>query len=121
MAHLSLRSRWFGPSKADVLADQNTALLDVLREERASVTALLSEFVATTKMQAEVLKKQMDLWTAPVGEPIVRIMTTAHEAELERARNEAAKLGKRPGTTTISSDALLNDLGSIFKLDNPSH
>jgi hypothetical protein len=116
----------FGPSKADVLATANDALVAILREdraalaaERASVTALLSEFVDTTRIQAGVAKAQMDLWTRPMPTPEVRLMTSVHEAELERAREAASRL--KPSATTMSPDSLLRDLAADFEMDRSRH
>ena len=77
---------FWGPTQVD-------RVLEVLREDRAAQTALVTAVIDTLKVTGELQKQQLALMTAPVEAPIVRVMTPATEAAHERARDAARANG----------------------------
>ena len=102
---MTLRERLFGPSNTD-------RLLTILQEDRHSQTALLTAFLSATTMQAELAKKQYDLWTAPQPKPTVRIMSSEQEAEYEELRRAALKPAL--ASTVTTPDAFLASVQESF-------
>lgn len=104
-------SRLFGPSTTD-------KLLDVLREDRAAQTALLTSLIDATRAQSALAQQQLDLLKAPPEPPIVRVMDDAAEAAYERKRRQA-KIGSEipEGSQVIDPDALMAALAAEFRAE----
>lgn len=103
----------FGPSRADAAETLTRDLIAVLREERATQAALLTQFIEGSKAQTALVQAQFALLTTPVAAPEVRLMTPAHEAAYERNRvmNGATPV---PLFKPLSTQALLDDLARDF-------
>lgn len=103
-----------GPSKFDRLLDVLQTEQAASRAEREATQTLLASFLDGNRAATELLRKQYDLWTAPAGEPMVRLMTPAVEARLERERT--AKQAK--AHTPADLDSLLDQLGRDFRTES---
>lgn len=95
----SLRERLFGKSRLD-------QVLDILREDRAAMTGVMTRFMDAQEAIAALSTRQFDLLTAPVGTPTeVILRTPSEEAMAERTRKRAKAHGL-PESVTLPDDLL---------------